>query len=69
MPIPGKVRASRNRIFRGVDDPSRVFVSVEYPSADDAKSFRERLKESAVLANFTLVLEPTLAELEEEVEY
>jgi hypothetical protein len=41
--------AKRHEIYRSTDDPSKVFVAVEFESADDAKSFRKRLLGSGAL--------------------
>jgi hypothetical protein len=60
---------TKYRLFRGVDDPNEVFVSLEFPSMEEAKSFRERLLASGALNNVTIEKEPTLAELVEEVTY
>ena len=68
-PAGRKEAAKKHRIFRASDNPNRVYVSVEFPSLDDAKSFRERLMGSGVLDNMTVVQEPTVAELAEETDY
>jgi hypothetical protein len=31
------------QLFRGVEDPTKVFVGVEFASVEDATAFRERL--------------------------
>jgi hypothetical protein len=59
----------RHRVFRGVDNPNEVFVSVEFASVEDAKSFRERLLASGALDNVTVEQEPTVAELVDETIY
>jgi heme-degrading monooxygenase HmoA len=58
-----------HRVFRSVADPNKVFVSVEFASADDAKSFREALLASGALDNVTVATEPTVAELVDETKY
>ena len=58
-----------HRVFRSVADPNKVFVSVEFGSVDDAKSFRERLLASGALDNVTVATEPTVAELADETRY
>ena len=68
-PAGRKEAATKHRVFRGVDNPNEVFVSVEFPSTEAAKSFRERLLASGALANVTVEKEPTLAELVDEVTY
>ena len=68
-PAGRRESATRHRVFRGVDNPNEVFVSVEFPSVDDAESFRERLLASGALDNVTIEKEPTAAELVDETAY
>jgi len=68
-PAGRKEAATRHRVFRGVDNPNEVFVSVEFPSVEAAETFRERLLASGALANVTVEKEPTLAELVDETSY
>jgi hypothetical protein len=58
-----------HRVFQSVDDPNRAFVSVEFASADEAKSFRERLLASGALDKITLQTEPTVVELVDDAKY
>jgi hypothetical protein len=44
--------ATRERVFRGVDDPNHVFVFLEFDSVDDANEARRRVVESGVLDRF-----------------
>jgi hypothetical protein len=67
--VGARKTAKRHRLFRAADDPNRVYVSTEFPSEDAAREFRERLMASGALDNLTVVHEPTVAELVEEVEY
>jgi hypothetical protein len=68
-PAGRKQSGKRHRVFRGVDNPNQVFVSVEFASVEDAKSFRERLLASGALDNVTVEQEPTVAELVDETAY
>jgi hypothetical protein len=68
-PAGRKQSGKRHRVFRGVDNPNEVFVSVEFASVEDAKSFRERLLASGALDNVTVEQEPTVAELVDETTY
>ncbi|MGB2954222.1 MAG: hypothetical protein WBB74_12650 [Gaiellaceae bacterium] len=68
-PAGRKQSATKHRVFRAVDNPNEVFVSVEFPTAEDAKSFRERLLGSGALDNVTIEKEPTVAELADEATY
>jgi len=58
-----------HRVFRGVDNPNQVFVGVEFPSVEDAKSFQERLIASGAMDNVTVEAQPTIAELVDETTY
>ena len=51
-----------HRIYQAVDDPGKVFVAVEFGSADDAKAFREKLLSSGALDRVTVKTEPTVVE-------
>ena len=58
-----------HRVYRSVANPSEVFVAVEFSSAEDAQTFRERLLTSGALDNVTVKTEPTVVEEAESVEY
>lgn len=45
-------QATRQRVFRKVDDPNHVFVFLEFASVDDANEGRDRLVASGVLDRF-----------------
>lgn len=45
-------KATRQRIFRKVDDPNHVFIFLEFDSVADADEARDRLEESGVLDRF-----------------
>jgi hypothetical protein len=68
-PVGRKAVAKGHVILRAADNPNQVFLRVEYPSVDVAKQFRERLMQSGVLDRFQPRLGPTVADLEEEVNY
>jgi hypothetical protein len=66
----GRVQAAKgHRILRSTQDPNDVFVQVEFASADEANSFRERLLASGALDNVTVKTEPTVAEEADAVQY
>ena len=52
-----------------MDNPGEVFLGVQYPSVDDAQTFRQKLLDSGVLDRFPPKLGPTVVELAEEVSY
>jgi hypothetical protein len=58
-----------HRVYRSVDNPSEVFVAVEFASADDAAAFREKLLASGALDRVTVKTEPTVVEEAEAVTY
>lgn len=45
-------KATRQRIFRKVDDPNHVFIFLEFDSVIDAEEARGRLEKSGVLDRF-----------------
>jgi hypothetical protein len=66
----GREQAAKgHQIYRGVDDPSQVFVAVEFASADDAKAFRERLLASGALDSITVKVQPTVVDVADEATY
>jgi hypothetical protein len=67
---PGARRAAAgHRLYRAVDDPNQVFISVEFPSPEEAKAARERLLASSVLDRVEVKGEPTLVEQVESIAY
>ena len=60
--------AKRYRVFRNADDPNEVFILIEFESADDARTARERLLASGVLDRFDDKSGPTVIEIAETVE-
>lgn len=61
--------ATGHRIFRSVENPSEVFIRVEFPSEDDARAFRERLMASGALDRVTVKTPPTIVEVADEATY
>ncbi len=61
--------AKGHQIFRSVGDPNDVFVATEFSSADDAKTFRERLLASGALDSIEVASEPTVTEEAERLAY
>ena len=45
-------KATRQRVFRSVEDPNHVFIFLEFDSVDDANEAKRRLLESGVLDRF-----------------
>jgi len=50
------------RIMRNADDPTEVFVQVEFDSADTARAFRDRLRSSGAFEGVEILTEPTVIE-------
>ena len=61
--------AKGHRILRGVENPSEVFVVIEFASLEDAQSGRERLLASGVLDRFPDKDLPKVVEEAESVTY
>jgi hypothetical protein len=68
-PANRKSVATGHRIYRSVDNPKEIFLSVEYPSADEARTVLERLREAGVLERFAPTQGPTIIEEVEEMTY
>ena len=68
-PAGRKQAAKGHRIMRNVEDPSEVFVQLEFASSDDAKAFRERLLASGALERITVKSGPTVTELADAAVY
>jgi hypothetical protein len=68
-PVGRKQAAKGHSMLRSVDDPNEVFTRVEFDSVEDAKSFRDRLVASGVLDRTTVLEQPTIVELVENITY
>jgi hypothetical protein len=68
-PLGRKAAAKGHTLMRGVDNPNEIFLRVEFDSADDARSFGEKVRGSNVLENVTVKIPPTVSELVERTEY
>jgi hypothetical protein len=68
-PVGRRQAAKGHRILRSVENPSEVFIQLEFASSDDAKAFRERLIASGVLDRMAVKTEPTVAEIVDEAAY
>jgi hypothetical protein len=60
--------AKQWRVFRSADDPNEVFILIEFDSADDARTARDRLVASGVLDRFDDKSGPTILNVAETVE-
>jgi hypothetical protein len=66
----GRRQAAKNFVVsRGVDDPRQVFVRLEFGSAEEASSFRNRLMESGALDGLNVKTPPTVVEVADSGEY
>ena len=68
-PAGRRQAAQGHRIMRSVDNPNEVFVRVDFDSADEARTFRERLLSSGALDRVTIIKEPTVVEVADEATY
>ena len=67
---PGARKTAKGyRLFRTVDDPKEVTISVEFASPEDASTAREKLLASGVLERVTVKSPPTIVEEAETVVY
>jgi hypothetical protein len=68
-PVGRKAVAKGHRILRAAGNPNEIFLAVEYPTVDDANTFRGKLLESGVLERFPPKTGPTVVDVAEEVRY
>jgi hypothetical protein len=68
-PVGRKHSATGHSMLRSVDNPNEIFTRVEFDSIEDAKSFRDRLVASGVLDRTTVLGQPTVVELVENITY
>jgi hypothetical protein len=68
-PLGRKQVAKGHTILRGVENPNEIFVRIEFDSADDAKAFQEKVRNSDVLQNVTVKVAPAVAEMADQVTY
>ncbi|MBV8397150.1 MAG: hypothetical protein JO262_08835 [Solirubrobacterales bacterium] len=61
--------AKGHRISRSVDNPNEIFLSVEYASANDARTVLARLQEAGVFQRAQPKLGPAITEIVEETTY
>lgn len=52
-PLGRKQAAKGHTLLRSVDTPNEIFVRIEFDSAEEAKSFGEKVRNSDVLQNMT----------------
>ena len=64
-----KQAAKGHTMLRGVDNPNEIFLRVEFGSAEEAKSFRDKVRGSDVLQNVAVKVPPTVTEMADEATY
>jgi hypothetical protein len=68
-PLGRKQVAKGHTLLRGVDNPNEMFVRIEFDTAEEAKSFAEKVRSSTVLQNVTVKVPPTAVELVDQATY
>jgi hypothetical protein len=70
-PAGRKQSATGHIISRGVDDPNAIFIRADFPSVDEAKTFRQRLIDSGALERpgVNVKIQPTIVEQAEAITY
>jgi hypothetical protein len=68
-PAGRKQSAKGHIVSCNVDNPSDVYVRLEFPSVDEAKAFRERLLASGAMDNVNVKTSPTIIEVVDEATY
>jgi hypothetical protein len=68
-PLGRKQAATGHILSRSVDNPNLIFVRVDFDSAEEAKAFAEKVRNSDVLQNLAVKLPPTVAEPADQATY
>jgi hypothetical protein len=68
-PLGRKQVAKGHTMMRGVENPNEIFLRIEFDSADDASTFREKVVSSPVLDNVSVKVPPTVTELADQSNY
>jgi hypothetical protein len=68
-PLGRKQVAKGHTMLRGVENSNEIFLRIEFDSAEEAKSFREKVRGSDVLQDMTVKVPPTVAELADQATY
>lgn len=70
-PAGRKQSATGHTISRSVDDPNVIFIRTDFPSVEEAKTFRQALIDSGVLERpgVTVKVQPTIVEQAEAISY
>ena len=68
-PLGRRQAAKGHTLMRGVENPSEIFVRVEFDSAEQAKSFRDKVMSSPVLDNVNVKVPPTVTEVADRAGY
>lgn len=68
-PLGRKQVAKGHTMMRGIDNPNEIFLRIEFDSADDARAFRDKVRNSDVLQNVTVKIPPTVTEMADDATY
>jgi hypothetical protein len=68
-PLGRKQAARGHTLLRGVDNPDEMFLRVEFDSAEEARSFQQKVRGSDVLQHVTVKVPPTVTELADQATY
>jgi hypothetical protein len=68
-PLGRKQVAKGHTLMRGVENPSEIFVRIEFDSPDTARTFRDKVLASPVLDNVNVKVPPTVTELADQSSY
>jgi hypothetical protein len=61
--------AKGHTMLRGVDNPNEIFVRVEFDSAEDARSFEQKVRGSDIIRDMTIKVPPTVTEMADQATY
>ncbi|MBV8992155.1 MAG: hypothetical protein JO287_00290 [Pseudonocardiales bacterium] len=61
--------AKAHTVLRGIDNPNEIFIRIDFESAEDAKSFQDKVRNSDVLQDIDVKIPPTAVEVADQVNY
>ncbi|MBV9473204.1 MAG: hypothetical protein JO206_09560 [Solirubrobacterales bacterium] len=56
-------------MLRGIENPNEIYLRLEFDSADDARAFQDKVRNSDVLDNVEVKVPPTAVELVDQANY
>jgi len=68
-PLGRKQTAKGHTVLRGIENPNEIYLRLEFDSADDARAYQDKVRNSDVLDNVEVKVPPTAVELVDQANY